>query len=78
MDLEDSHRYQTLFNDHLEGVRVSISPHTSMPMRIEKGKCYALSWGSSPRQGLTRCMITGVRRYCPSKDLEEDVSSRDE
>lgn len=34
-DEEDNHRYQPLFNDHLEGVGVPISP-CALRMRIEK------------------------------------------
>lgn len=36
MDEEDNHGYQTLFEDHLEGIEVSISRHTLLQMRIEK------------------------------------------
>lgn len=38
MDKDDHHNYPTLFDDHLKGEGVLISPHPVLRMRIEKYK----------------------------------------
>lgn len=83
---EDNHRYQTLFDDHPEGMRVLLSPPSLLWMRIEKGRNVVVGttiWVEDPVQSIIWRLVSegcglseGLKENVPSNSEESLVMYR--
>lgn len=65
-DEEDTHKYQTMFDDQPKGMGVLVSPRLLLRMSIERRRCHGQNCCFTQRPRVISCMVPGFKRCWPS------------